>query len=326
MTRSPMKRAVALALVAAAAIAVALLPQALGPFHIRVLQFFFFAAATAVAWNILGGFAGYWSFGHTVSIGVGAFSAAHFGLIFGQAEGPWGMVLPLLAGGLVSGVFALIIAYPLLRLRGTYFAIAMLGVSQVVAELANNLSVFQGGVGLFLPSPVPSGMAPERFYYYAFAALLALCLGVSWAVKRSKFGYALLSIREDEDTAQMLGVATERYKIAAFVLSASLVGLLGAVYGYSLGYFTTYSVFRLDFSLNMIVFCLIGGIGTLFGPVIGAALLLFLTNVLLSDFLDIHLMLTGALVVATILLMPGGILRAGATLPWKRRARKEAKA
>ena len=122
----------------------------------------------------------------------------------------------------------------------------------------------------------------------------------------------------------MLGVATERYKIAAFVLSATLVGLLGAVYGYSLGYFTTPSVFRLDFSLNMIVFALIGGIGTLFGPVIGAALLLFLTNVLLSGFLDIHLMITGALVVAVILLMPGGILRAGATLPWKRRAKKEA--
>lgn len=321
-----MTRALALVLVVAAVLLTALAPQALGPFHIRVLQFFFFAAATAVAWNILGGYAGYWSFGHTASIGMGAFAAAHFGLIFGQAPGPWGMALPVLAGALVSGLFALVIAYPLLRLRGTYFAIAMLGVSQVVAELANNLSVFQGGVGLFLPSPVPSGMPPERFYYYLFAALLGLCLLISWAVKRSKFGYALLAIREDEDTAQMLGVATERYKIAAFVLSATLVGVLGAVYGYSLGYFTTYSVFRLDFSLNMIVFCLIGGIGTLFGPVIGAAILMFLTNVLLSDFLDIHLMLTGALVVAVILLMPGGVLRAGATLPWRRRRAKESRA
>ena len=96
----------------------------------------------------------------------------------------------------------------------------------------------------------------------------------------------------------------------SFVLSATLVGTLGAVYGYSVGYFTTYTVFRLDFSLNMIVFCLIGGIGTLFGPVIGTAIMLFLTQVLLSRFLDIHLLITGALVVAIILLVPGGILGA----------------
>ena len=319
-----MTRALALVLVAAAVVAVLLLPQALGPFHIRVLQFFFFAAATAVAWNILGGYAGYWSFGHTVSIGIGAFAAAHYGLIFGAGTGPWSMAMPLVAAALASGLFALIIAYPVLRLRGIYFAIAMLGVSQVVTELVNNLPVFGGGVGVFLPSPVPSGMPPERFYYYAFATLLGLCLLISWALKRSRFGYALLAIREDEDTAMMLGVATERYKIAAFVLSMTLVGLLGAVYGYSLGYFTTYSVFRLDFSLNMIVFCLIGGIGTLFGPVLGTALLLFLTQVLLSRFLDIHLLITGALVVAVILLMPGGILRAGARLPFLRRREKEA--
>lgn len=321
-----MSRALALVLVVAAVAAVVLLPQALGPFHIRVLMFFYFAAATAVAWNILGGFGGYWSFGHTVAIGIGAFSAAHWSMYFGAGTGVWAMAMPLLAAAVATGLFALIIAYPILRLRGTYFAIAMLGVSQVVTELVNNVAVFGGGMGVFPPSPVPAGMAPERFYYYAFASLLALCLGISWAVKRSRFGYALLAIREDEDTAMMLGVATERYKIAAFVLSMVLVGLLGAVYGYSLGYFTTYSVFRLDFSLNMIVFCLIGGIGTLFGPVIGAALLLFLTQVLLSGFLDIHLMITGALVVAVILLLPGGILRAGARLPFRRRREKAGRA
>ena len=113
----------------------------------------------------------------------------------------------------------------------------------------------------------------------------------------------------------MLGVATERYKIAAFVLSAMLVGVLGAVYAYSVGYFTTYTVFRLDFSLNMIVFCLIGGIGTLFGPIIGTAIMLFITQVLLSRFLDIHLLITGAMVVVIILLMPGGVI--GALRAWR---------
>lgn len=306
-----MNRSVALLLGLAAIVVMALLPIWMGPFYTRVAQLFFFSAALAVAWNILGGFSGYWSFGHTAFIGMGAFAAAHFVTQIGPiGSGPFSMVLPVLFAGLLCGLFALIIAYPILRLRGIYFAIAMLGVSQVVGELVNNIRWFQGGVGVFLAAPVPGGVPPEDFFYYIFAALLVLCLIISIILRYSRFGYALLAIREDEDTAMMLGVATERYKILAFVLSATLVGVLGAVYGYSVGYFTTYTVFRLDFSLNMIVFCLIGGIGTLFGPVIGTAVMLFLTQVLLSGFLDIHLLITGALVVAIILLVPGGILGA----------------
>lgn len=306
-----MNRSLALLLGLAAVIVIAVLPIWMGPFYTRVAQLFFFSAGLAIAWNILGGFSGYWSFGHTVFIGMGAFAAAHFvGQIGPVGSGPWSMIVPVVFAGLLCGLFALVIAYPILRLRGIYFAIAMLGVGQVVGELVNNIRWFQGGVGVFLAAPVPADMPPEDFFYYVFAALLIVCFVVSVLVRNSRFGYALLAVREDEDTAMMLGVATERYKIAAFVLSATLVGTLGAVYGYSVGYFTTYTVFRLDFSLNMIVFCLIGGIGTLFGPVIGTAIMLFLTQVLLSRFLDIHLLITGALVVAIILLVPGGILGA----------------
>ena len=305
----------------AAVVAVAVLPLWLTPFYTRVLQLFFFSAALATAWNILGGYSGYWSFGHTVFIGMGAFAAAHLVTQLGPfGTGPMSMIVPVLLAGLICGLFAALLAYPILRLRGIYFAIAMLGVSQVVGELVNNIRWFQGGMGVFLQAPVPEGMPPERYFYYLFAALLAVCLAASLWVRNSRFGYALLAIREDEDTAMMLGVATERYKIAAFVMSAVLVGILGAVYGYSVGYFTTATVFRLDFSLNMIVFCLIGGIGTLFGPIIGAAVMLFLTQVLLSGFLDIHLLITGVIVVAIILTMPGGIL--GAVWPAKRSTAK----
>lgn len=306
-----MNRSVALLLGLAAIAVMAVLPLWIGPFYTRVAQLFFFSASLAIAWNILGGFSGYWSFGHTAFIGMGAFAAAHFvGQIGPIGSGPFSMVVPVLFAGLLCGFFALIIAYPILRLRGIYFAIAMLGVAQVVGELVNNIRWFQGGVGVFLAAPVPAGLPPEDFFYYVFAALLVASFVISMLVRGSRFGYALLSVREDEDTAMMLGVATERYKIMAFVLSATMVGILGAVYGYSVGYFTTYTVFRLDFSLNMIVFCLIGGIGTLFGPVIGTAVMLFLTQVLLSRFLDIHLLITGAVVVLIILLVPGGILGA----------------
>ncbi|WP_274427327.1 branched-chain amino acid ABC transporter permease [Chelativorans sp. YIM 93263] len=314
-----MNRTLALVLGAIIVIAAALLPLWIGPFYTRVAQLFFFSAGMAIAWNILGGFSGYWSFGHTVFIGMGAFSAAHIVHRLGPlGDGPLSMIVPILLAGLICGLFAAILAYPILRLRGIYFAIAMLGVSQVVGELVNNVSWFQGGIGVFLQTPVPSGTTPEDFFYYIFGGLLLLCFLISIAVRNSRFGYALLSIREDEDTAMMLGVATERYKIMAFVLSATLVGIMGSVYGYSVGYFTTYTVFRLDFSLNLIVFCLIGGIGTLFGPIIGTAVMLFITQVLLSRFLDIHLLITGAMVVAIILLMPGGII--GALRSRKRQA------
>lgn len=284
-------------------------PFWLSAFHTRVLQLFYFSAALAVAWNILGGYAGYWSFGHTVFIGIGGFAAAHFVAKIGTiGPAPFSIILPILVGGAVSGVIAAIIAYPFLRLRGIYFAIAMLGLSQVVAELVNNIGWLQGGVGVFLPPAVPAGMPPERFYYYLFGLLLILCLGISGWIRKSRLGYGLLSIREDEDTAGMLGVPAEQYKIVAYVLSAVLIGMLGAVYAHSVGYFTTYTLFRIDFSLNMIVYALIGGIGTLFGPVLGAGVMLFVTQVLLSRFLEVHFLITGVIVVAIVLLMPRGIL------------------
>jgi len=287
----------------------ALAPMWLSPFLTRVLQLFFFSAALASAWNILGGYAGYWSFGHTVFIGVGAFSAAHYVANVGTFGAPsLAIVPPILVGGIVSGVLAAVIAYPFLRLRGIYFAIAMLAFSQVLAELVNNIDWFEGGIGVSVPAELPEGMAPERFYYYVFGLLFLLCLGISAWIRKSKLGYGLISIREDEDTAGMLGVPAEHYKIITFVISATLIGMLGAVYAHSVGHLTTYTVFRIDFSLNMIVHTLIGGIGTLFGPVVGAGVMLLITHVLLSRLLDVHMLVTGLIVVAIVLLMPGGIL------------------
>ena len=115
-------------------------------------------------------------------------------------------------------------------------------------------------------------------------------------------------MREDEDTARMLGVPTERYKITMFILSATLTGALGAIYAHSLGYITTGSVYRTDFSLNMIVHNLLGGIGTLLGPMIGAVIMVLLTQVVLGSFLNLHMFLTGAMLVALVLAAPKGIV------------------
>lgn len=292
------------------------LPAFAMPYHVRVGQLFLLSTALVLAWHILGGFAGYWSFGHTAFVGIGAFAA---GLLHVHLKLPpmTGFVVGTLLGGLASGAIAALLAYPVLRLRGIYFAIALLGVSQVFGELAQNVDAFQGALGITLPDVVPDDLRPEVFFYYAFLLLAVGTFVLSAWMRDSRLGYGLAAIREDEDTARMLGVPTERFKVVTFVLSAALTGLVGAVYAYSLGYFTAGSVFRVDFSLNMILHALLGGIGTLTGPVIGAALLVFITNVLLGRLLDLHLLVTGVLVIALVLLAPNGLL--GIVRRWRER-------
>lgn len=298
-------------------IALCALPAAASPFALRVLQTIYFGAGLAIAWNILGGFAGYWSFGHAAFLGVGAFTGALLQEHWQAGLPPQAtFVICLLAGGGAAGLLALILGYPLLRLRGTYFAIAMLGVSLVLGELAANLDILEGAFGIVI-LPVSGAMRPELFFYYVFLAIAALSLAVSWRIRRSKLGYGLIAIREDEDTARMLGVPAEPYKIAAFVVSAVLTGLLGAAFAFSLGYITSPSVFRPDLSLDAIVYVLLGGMGTLLGPVVGAVAMTLLTQVALGGLLQIHTLVTGLVIILLVFVMPNGIV---GLIPRRRRA------
>jgi len=298
----------AVALMVAAAVVLAFGPLVLPSFYVRVGQLMLYSAGLGVAWAILGGFAGYASFGHAAFIGVGAFAA---GLVEERFSGlPTPLLLPLglVAGGACCAILSAVIAYPILRLRGTFFAIAMLGVCHVCAELNNNLDVLQGSLGLNFPSTTPASWDPATFFYELYLVAGVIVFLIAWQIQRSRFGAGLLSIREDEDTARMLGVPTERYKRLAFVVSAVLTGLLGVIYGHSLGYITTESVYRDDTNLSLIVYSLLGGMGTLFGPVIGAFALVFVTQVVLGRLLDFHLFATGLMLVLLILMAPGGVL------------------
>jgi len=173
------------------------------------------------------------------------------------------------------------------------------------------------GAGLllfFLGERLFGHLSGARFVLTGLGVLL-----IAWKVRYSRFGAGLLSIREDEDTARMLGVPTERYKRMAFVISAVLTGQLGVIYAHSLGYITTDSVYRDDTNLSLIVYSLLGGMGTLFGPVIGAFMLVFITQVILGRLLDFHLFATGLLLVILVLAAPGGVL--GLVRTWQLRRR-----
>ncbi len=293
--------------IVAAAIALSFGPMVLPSFYVRVGQIMLYSAGLGVAWAILGGFAGYASFGHAAFIGVGAFTAGLVESRFPTLAPALLLLLGFAAGAASCAVVSLLIAYPILRLRGTFFAIAMLGVSHVCSEVTNNVDIFQGSLGLNFPQIAPAGMDPASFFYEVYLVGATIVLLIAWQIRRSRFGAGLLSIREDEDTARMLGVPTERYKRTAFVISAVLTGMMGVIYAHSLGYITTESVYRDDTNLNLIVYSLLGGMGTLFGPVIGAGLLVFVTQVILARLLDFHLFATGLLLVLLILLAPGGL-------------------
>jgi branched-chain amino acid transport system permease protein len=316
MSKRPM---LALLIMLGCAAVLAFGPMVLPSFYVRVGQLMLYSAGLGVAWAILGGFAGYASFGHAAFIGVGAFAA---GLVEGQFSTlPPAFLLALgfAASAVCCAILSAVIAYPILRLRGTFFAIAMLGVSHVCAEVTNNVDYFQGSMGLNFPQIAPTDVDPAAFFYEVYLAGALLVLLVAWQIRRSRFGAGLLSIREDEDTARMLGVPTERYKRAAFVVSAVLTGMMGVIYAHSLGYITTESMYRDDTSLSLIVYSLLGGMGTLFGPVIGAALLVFVTQVVLARLLDFHLFATGFLLVLLVLAAPGGVAGLAKTLSLTRR-------
>ena len=314
------------AIILAVAIVLAAGPLVLPPFYVRVGQLMLYSAGLGVAWAILGGFAGYASFGHAAFIGVGAFAAGLAEERFSSL--PVALLLPLglVAGGLACAVLSAAVAYPILRLRGTFFAIAMLGVCHVCAELNNNIDVLQGSLGLNFPAVAPVDWEPATFFYELYLVAGTIVLLIAWQIRRSRFGAGLLSIREDEDTARMLGVPTERYKRQAFVVSAVLTGLLGVIYAHSLGYITTDSVYRDDTNLSLIVYSLLGGMGTLFGPVIGAFMLVFITQVVLARLLDFHLFATGLLLVLLVLAAPGGVLGFVRSYRLRRRARNTAPA
>ena len=302
---------IALTVVAIAALAA--VPFILMPFHVRVGQLILLSTALGLSWTLLGGFAGYWSFGHTAFIGLGAFAAGLFeteflGTAFMRAEPLTGLAIGTLVAMAICATAAAIVAWPILRLRGIYFAVAMLGVAQVLAELTNSIEAFKGSLGLVFPRIPAFGLRQEAVFYYLLLIATAVILAIAFAIKNARIGHGLAAMREDEDTARMLGVPTERYKITMFILSATLTGALGAIYAHSLGYITTGSVYRTDFSLNMIVHNLLGGIGTLLGPMIGAIIMVLLTQVVLGSFLNLHMFLTGAMLVALVLAAPKGIV------------------
>ena len=268
-------------------------------------------AGLASAWNIVGGFAGQLSLGHAVFYGIGSYAAgllaAHFGI------SPWiGMFL----GVAVSALAALVIAYPTLRLRGPFFSLATIAFLEVARLLVIHQESWTfGAAGLNVPLRIglPWMIFREKWAYLLLAfGFLLLTLWCSWVIRHARFGYYLIAVREREDAARAVGINPTRTKIAAAVISAALTSLIGSFHGMYLTFIEPSAAFSLELSIQVAMFALIGGLGTVAGPLVGTAIVLPIAELArgwLSAFgSGTHGLVYGVILVVVVLFFPRGLV------------------
>ncbi len=257
-------------------------------------------AALSYGWNVLGGYTGYVSFGNVVFFGIGAYCSAVL-----SAQGVDSLLVDVPVALVVAGFFALVTGIPILRLRGHYFGIATLGIALAVADVADNLDVLGGSGGLALKQ---FDQAHFVLYYYAMWLVALGCMVATYLLARSKFGYALVAIRENEEAAQILGVWPTAYKVAAYAIGGMMAAAAGAVYAPANGFLDPTLAFATDSNVFPIVMTLLGGTGTAAGPFIGALVLSSVNEILQTKLLNVHSLFFGATIVLVVLFLPRGIM------------------
>ncbi len=273
------------------------------------------AITMAVSLNIIMGYTGYVSFGHVVFYGLGGYVGMYM-------IDTLGMPLPIavLGGGSAAALLAFLLGKAILKLRGAYFALVTIGVNEAARTFVSNFKPFGGPTGIELQFSVYKayGGASQALWltYYAVVGIAIFSVIFSYYIKSSKFGLGLISIREDEDAAEVLGIFTPNAKTLAFVSSALLPGMLGVLFFFKNGNVEPGDAFRLNFSIESLAMIMLGGQGTLLGPVIGAlgyqrlrgALLT--SNVMIGTLAlkDFQLVIAGLLVLLIVLFIPAGLV------------------
>lgn len=271
-------------------------------FWVRTFTFVFMMAVLSLGWNFIGGYTGYAAFGNVAFFGMGAYVT---GILMTKANVSF---LPsMLAGGLFCALFAAALGPPLLRLRGHYFAVATLGLASAVQQIVAGWdSLTGGGVGLDLPlSPDPNFY---RFIYFVMLVLVVLGTATTFFLSRNRIGYGWVAIRENEDAARALGVDTTLFKTIAFALAGLFTGLAGAAYAYYNTSITPDATFDIVYSVNPILIIILGGSGTVLGPIVGSFIFQILSTYLAFQFPGLQDMFLGIVLILVIILMPHGVL------------------
>lgn len=270
-----------------------------------------FYAFIGQSWNIAGGFAGQLSFGHVAFFGVGAYASTLLQLRLGWS--PWlGLPASALAGAATGFVIALLSFRA--GLKGSYFALITLAFAEVLRIVANSLEITGGGLGLLIearPGAAQFQFAERRGFYFVVLALTVLSIAIALWLRRSRFGAQLAAIRENEDAARALGIDVVREKVKVLALSGGLCGMGGCFFAQYFLYIDPAIVFGVDKSVEMLLVTMIGGSGTVYGPLVGAVLLAGVGDAtrLFSDVQGLSLVIYGALLVAIIAVLPSGLVQ-----------------
>jgi branched-chain amino acid transport system permease protein len=295
------------------ALALALVPLFIdSPYALHIFILLFIGVALGESWNVLGGFAGQYSVGHSAWYGIGAYCA--FILLQQKQVAPWFGVWVAVA---VCVIIALAVGWITFRLRGPYFVLASIAVAEIIRLLALNTKDLTNGAEGILAADLP----PLKFgntvitdwisktpYFYMGLAMALFCIAVNFFVKRSKLGYYLQAIREDQDAAHSLGIPPTLSKNVALAISAACTALVGSFAAFYVGFIEPNQVFGIDVSIQMVLIAIIGGIGTVAGPVLGAVILVLISEGLRTTVAQAHLLVYGVLVILVILVMPEGFL------------------
>lgn len=293
--------------------------------HLFIIMFFW--AYLGQAWNILGGYTGQFSFGHAAFFGLGAYTST---LLYVHAG--WSPWLGMVAAGFVGMGFGLFSGYLSFRygLRGPYFALVMLAFAEMLRIIAENWTLVGGSVGILVPL---QGSAPLQFqfgskvsFYYIMLAMLAGITLLTYGIQQSRLGYYFVAIRENEEAAEALGVNSFRYRMIAMAFSAFLTATGGTFYAQYLLYIDPEITFGTTISIEILLRPIIGGAGTVLGPLLGSLVLTPISEIAKSMFrgyIGVHLMLFGVILVAVIIYLPQGIMGL-VEAAWRRSARREA--
>ena len=299
-----------LALLAAVGLVLTFLPYGLSVYLRSFALFTMMYVVLALSWNIISGFTGYTSFGHVAFYGIGAYACA---ILVADYRWHWLPTLGVAAG--LAAVVAVAIGYPVLRLKGPYFAIAMLGAAEgtrVVATVWDSLT--HGGLGISMPSAETS-----RETYFAMLVLMLLTIVVAYLVGHSRFGIRLNAIREDEGAAEALGINATLYKLAAFTVSAVFPAVAGGIQAYKVLYIDPPSVFFVQITIAMALMSMLGGKGTVIGPIVGAVILYTAQELTWVNFPTAHLIAYGLFIVLVARFMPRGLVGFAIDRGWVRK-------
>ena len=280
------------------------------PFYQHLMIMVLFWTLLGASWNLLGGFAGQGSFGHAAFLGIGAYVTMLLYLNLGVSP-----LLGTLAGGVVGAMFALPIGLICFRLRGPYFSLATLAVAEIVRLVALNWEQLTAGpMGLLITTLPPISFAgttidwESKVPFYYLAAVLALAAtGLTYVVSRSRLGAYLTAVREDIDSAEAVGIDTVRTRVIALALSAFVVGVAGGFYSLYFRYVDPDAVFAISLSVEMVFIAVVGGLATTAGPIVGAVVLVSISEIFRERFQTGHLIFYGLFMMLVIRYLPEGI-------------------